>query len=102
MLIHILLNITKEDMHQFIQEDYHYGRLLGASSKVLSLLNLIKKDKLSTMPLITNINKEMDKHVHFKKILNYDILANDIYNLISAPTKKQNYSDYIKFPYFHP
>ena len=99
MLTHTLLNITKEDMEEFNKGDYHFGRLLGASSKGLSLLNHIKKNELSTMPLITNINKEMDKSLNLNKILNYDIVANDIYNLVSTPTKKQDYSDYIKFPY---
>lgn len=99
MLTHILLNITKEDMLYFNKSDSHYGRLLAASSNGLSLLNLIKRKGLSDMPLITNINKEVHSSTSIAKLLKYDILANDIYNLVSLPLRKQDFSDYIKFPY---
>ncbi|MFA5527137.1 MAG: nucleotidyltransferase [Peptostreptococcales bacterium] len=99
MLTHILLNITQEDMHYLNQPNSHYGRLLAASSEGLTLLRHIKKKELSRMPLITNINKEVHPSTNLSKQLSYDILANDIYNLVASPSRKQDFSDYIIFPY---
>ena len=68
-----------------------YIRVLGFNKKGSELLKEIKKKKLSTLPVVTNINKV--QNINF----DLDIRANDIYNLISK-NDTYKYSDFIKQP----
>ena len=72
MLIHILINFTKEDAKN-IKIDYI--RLLGFSPKGQKYLNIIKKD--INIPIITHYKK------NFSKLLDLEIKASQIYHLIT-------------------
>ena len=82
---HMLVGLKKDaDIPQYI-------RVLGFNKKGSELLKEIKKKKLSTLPVVTNINKV--QNINF----DLDIRANDIYNLISK-NDTYKYSDFIKQP----
>lgn len=90
ILVKMLLNIKKEDM---INIRPAYGRVLAFNDQGQQLLKKIKK--CSDVPIITNINKcHLDEAA--KKMLDYDILATNIYKLLTP-----NYTggdDYLKQP----
>jgi hypothetical protein len=48
------------------------------------LLKIIKKNKSAKIPIITNINKDIRDDSLLWQLLNYDVLATDLYNLTSG------------------
>lgn len=75
-------------------DDDYYARVLAASEKGTGLLRQIKKT--SEIPVITNINKLEKK----PSLLKYDILASDLYNLITGGDLYKG-CDYVARPYIH-
>ncbi|WP_302625422.1 nucleotidyltransferase [uncultured Eubacterium sp.] len=80
-LCHIVLEITKEDMEQFIQNNFiFYGRLLGFHKKS-NILSLIKKN--STIDII---GKFSDYYNHCdilsKKMLDINLQADSLYRMV--------------------
>lgn len=73
-------------------EDSYYARVLAAGKKGTRLLRQIKKT--SRIPVITNINKE----AQLPELMEYDILAGDIYNLLSGADLYRG-SDYVRHPF---
>ena len=73
-------------------EDEFYVRLLAASSKGTTLLKRIKKE--SDVQVITNINKEE----YLPELIKYDILAADMYNIITSADLYKK-SDYVVHPF---
>jgi hypothetical protein len=73
-------------------EDEFYARPLAASSKGTALLKRIKKN--SDIQVITNINKEEQ----LPDMLKYDILAADIYNVVTGADLYKK-SDYVVHPF---
>jgi len=73
-------------------EDEFYVRLLAASSKGTTLLKRIKKE--SDVKVITNINKEE----YLPELIKYDILAADMYNIITGADLYKK-SDYVVHPF---
>ena len=73
-------------------EDEFYVRLLAASSKGTALLKQIKKN--SDVQVITNINKEEQ----LPELIKYDILAGDMYNIITGADLYKK-SDYVVHPF---
>ena len=63
--------------------DPGYIRVLGFTDAGRELLSEIKREKTASLPVLTNINKEaQDLSDTAKKMLDLDIHASDIYNLI--------------------
>lgn len=85
MLCQMLVGLTDFD-------DEHYARLLAASSKGTALLKKIIKE--SECPVITNINKVQE----LPRLLEYDILAADMYNIIAGNDLYKK-SDYVMHPF---
>ncbi len=85
MLIHILVNFEKN------HNKPNYIRVLGFNDRGGSLLKYIKKEKLNSMPIVTNINKHKDLD------FSLDIRATDIYNIISGSDIYSN-SDFTNKP----
>jgi hypothetical protein len=75
-----------------------YARVLAAGMEGRKLIKLLKKDEISQIPLITNINKEEDICEKVWGTLKYDILASDVYNIISGRNLYE-YSDKVIRPY---
>lgn len=98
LLIHILLDLTRENFEQIDRQDEMYGRILGFDGKGAQLLKIIKKGELASMPILTNINKEHLNNIALKNMLFYDSMASDVYNLISECGIYEN-SDRVKKPF---
>jgi predicted nucleotidyltransferase len=94
-LMHLLLGLTKEKMSEYSYEGAIYARVLGLNSKGSEILKYIKKKECSKLPIITNINKELHRYPNITKILEYDIMASNIYNLGAGNDLIKN-SDYKK------
>lgn len=96
LLTHILLDIRKED----VKDDGNYIRVLAFDKKGAKFLKDIKKAERNTLPIITNMNKEAGLFPEIAGMLEKDILASDIYNLL---TNKNLYemADYTQRPYIH-
>lgn len=93
LFTHVLLNITEEVMN----EGREYIRVLGFNRKGAELLKKMKKDELNTIPVLTNLNKELFVYKDIQKTVEKDILASDLYNLISDRDLYKN-SDYVRKP----
>ncbi|MFZ5966335.1 MAG: nucleotidyltransferase [Bacillota bacterium] len=80
VLIHSLLKIKEKDIVRFNQQGgSRYARILGFTDKGAQLIKKIKTR--SSIPVITNINKEALDCEISKKMMSYDIMATDIYTL---------------------
>lgn len=93
LLTHTLLGIDKDAMEKAVP----YARVLGFDRKGSAFLKQIRKDESNKIPVITNINKEAHLYPEIEETLNKDILATDIYNLLTERNLYE-YSDYVKRP----
>ena len=93
LFTHVLLNITEDVMN----EGREYIRVLGFNDRGAEILKKMKKEELNTIPVITNLNKELFLYEDIKKTVEKDILATDLYNLISGKDLYRN-SDYVRKP----
>ncbi len=83
-LLHILLEIRKEDMEEFIENDYvGYARILGFRKQASPLLSQIKEH--TSIPLISKI-KDAPSYLNVTslKMLSSDIFAAELYEQIAA------------------
>ena len=78
-LLHILLNMTKEEFETCKAEDYiSYARVLGFRKDATPLLTEIKKN--SSIPLITSLaDARQSLSGEALRMLDLDILRNQIY-----------------------
>lgn len=99
ILLHSLLGLTKNDIFEFNQwGGPQYARILGFSKNGASLLRKFKKT--SQIPILTNINKEKLENPMAKKMIEFDILATDLYSLGYLNTQHRIGSwDYYHRPY---
>ena len=81
MLIQTLTGLTKEKFER--ARNHPYARVLAFSSKGAGALKEIKK-KDTGMPVITNMNKQVRPDDDIWETLAFDVLASDIYNLVSG------------------
>ncbi|MEI8215544.1 MAG: nucleotidyltransferase [Eubacteriales bacterium] len=95
ILIHTLLGLTRDKMEQFMKEEALYARVLGANKKGQEILKFIKKQECASIPIITNINKEAKHLNNIKGLLDFDIMASNIFNLGAGVDLYSN-SDYVK------
>ena len=95
MLVHTAAGLTKsgfEDARKGI-----YARVLAFSEKGASALRQIK-EKDESIPVLTNINREASGREDIRQMLNFDILASDLYSLISGRDIYEN-CDMLRKPY---
>ncbi len=82
MLLHILLNFTKEDAKK--NKDIRYIRILGFNKKGQKYLNKIKKE--TKVPIYTKFNKNLENELKvtniYSLINNDDLIKKEIRNLI--------------------
>lgn len=76
----------------------NYIRVLAFNKKGSAYLKSIKKLETCKFPIITNINKELETCPEIKEVIEKDILAMDIYNLV-ADRDLYKYSEYVMKPY---
>ena len=88
IILHLMTNLSKKDVKTFNRCGALYARVLGFSKKGKTLLRTIKK--ISSTPLISKLSNylrqtisEENNNVRNRliKMLDYDILATDIYVL---------------------
>jgi predicted nucleotidyltransferase len=86
IMLHILFNVTKDDMAAFIKEGPQYIRVLGFNKNGQSLLRKLKGS--ARLPVIVktaqylNSKARCNKSSLLEKMLAYDTLATDIYSLL--------------------
>ena len=98
LLTHILIHLDKESFRYIRDNHINYARVLGFSRKGASLLKQIKKEELGSIPVLTNINREISRDSEEWKLLKFDITASDIYNLV-AYGEIYTHSDYVMKPF---
>ena len=91
-LIQVLLDLKD------VEEAENYIRVLAFNKKGSAYLKSIKKTGICELPIITNINKELDAYPEIEETVEKDILATDIYNLLTDRDLYKN-SDYVIKPY---
>ena len=87
ILIHVMTNLSREDIDIFNQQGSMYGRVLGFSAKGEKLLKKIKKN--SNFPIVTKLSNFLrkvysEKPLFYETIINminFDILSGDLYSL---------------------
>ena len=96
LLTHILLDIRKRD----VEQAKSYIRVLALDGTGAKFLKDIKKRGVNTLPVITNMNKEAGNFPEIGTTLEIDVLASDVYNLL---TNKNLYemADYTQRPYIN-
>lgn len=96
LLIHLLLHLTKDKMKTFSDNmNGLYARVLALNEKGAKILSYIKDEERARIPIITNINKEMADLPNVIELLNFDIMASDVYNLAAKRNIYKN-SDHVK------
>jgi len=98
VLIHSLLGLDKNKFNSIINNKINYCRVLGFNSNGAKLLRIIKSKEMNLLPVITNMNKEVDDYSNLQELINLDVLASDLYNLISNANFYEN-SDYVMKPF---
>lgn len=93
-LTHILLDLDNRAM----EEAAGYIRVLAFDRKGAQFLKKVKKSECNRLPVLTNINKEAAAYPEIQHTLDKDILAADIYNLITGKNL-YDYSDYVMRPF---
>ena len=88
IILHLMMNLSKKDVKIFNRCGPLYARILGFSKKGKTLLRTIKKN--SSTPLISKLSNYLRQTIseennnirnRLTKMLDYDILATDIYVL---------------------
>jgi len=96
LLMHTLFDLKLGDVKDIVSKKLNYTRVLAFNEKGATLLKKIKKSE-PKIPIITNINKQVYGDDKIMKLLRYDILASDLYNLISNHDIHKN-SDFVVPP----
>lgn len=80
LLAQCVLGIKKD----LYNKEPSYVRVLAFDKKGAKFIKDVKKKELNSVPIITNVNKERNLLNEEDKTLDCDVLASDIYNLISG------------------
>lgn len=91
-LIQTLLKINQENAYK------NYIRVLGFNAKGSAYLKEIKKADICKLPIITNINKDIQRFPEIDCTLSKDILAMDIYNM-ATQRDLYSFSEYVRKPF---
>ncbi len=87
----ILLGITREDA----ESARDYVRVLAFNEKGSRYLKQVKKAESCGLPIITNINKDLQNALEIQQTIEKDILAADIWNLAAGKDAYRG-SDFVK------
>lgn len=87
----ILLGITRQD----VEEARDYVRVLAFNEKGSQYLKQVKKAEICGLPIITNINKDLQHAPEIRRTIEKDILAADIFNL-AAGRELYEHSDFVE------
>ena len=87
----ILLGITRDD----VIAAKPYVRVLAFNEKGSRYLKQVKKAEICGLPIITNINKDLQNAPEIRSTIEKDVLASDIWNL-AAGRDLYKYSDFVE------
>ena len=88
-LLHIILDITKEDFSEFCTDFPHYIRVLGFRKEWECLFSQIEAN--TDIPIVTNLKNHINSlSPAGYKLLQKEIAATDIYNLSGAGVFSKN------------
>lgn len=87
ILLHSLIGLKKA------YKQKPYAHILGGNSEGYKFLKYVKKNKLNSIPIISNANR------YDKELLEMDIVASDIYNTCFGYDTYNNF-DLVKAPFF--
>ncbi len=79
ILVYILLGTGRDTVYAG-----KYARVLAAGAQGRKMIRWIKKSEAADIPVITNVNKEAHCFPEIQKALETDILAADMYNILSG------------------
>ena len=96
LLAHILLEIREEDLKNAVS----YARVLAFDGNGAKFLKDIRKREVNMIPVITNINKEAGRYPEIRATLEKDILASDVYNLLTGENLYEM-ADYTQRPFIN-
>ena len=93
LLTHVLLGIGNDEM-----TDAFYARVLAMNDTGAEALKLARKNELSTIPVLSNLTKDMKLLNDLqKRMISFDITAADVYNIVTGSNLYAN-SDHVKSP----
>jgi len=100
ILMHILLNINKDDIFLFNNNGGpQYARILAFNSKGREILQTLKST--SSIPIISNLKHYRPQNKIAEQMLNIDIRATNIYSLaFKNASSTLGQLDYITSPYY--
>lgn len=94
ILIHILLDLKKDEAERIWANGPLYARLLAASKKGMKLIPVLERN--SSIPVFTSLRPFYDKaRPSWKTILDYETKASDIYSMAAGLPIGRDYT--IKF-----
>ena len=88
-----LLGIDKYDLEDFLEEKL-YAKVLAVKEQSKSLISLISSN--SSIPVLTRKSDVEKLKKTSTKCYEFDVLANDIYNLVSGKKQNENHMLIIK------
>lgn len=94
LLTQVLLGIDDNT----VKNANNYIRILAFDEVGARFIKDVKKNETAKLPIITNINKEIQNMPQILPMLEKDILASDMYNIICKKDLYDN-SDYIRTPF---
>ncbi len=99
ILVHTLLHFRREDYETIKKEQAMYARTLAFNQKGAELLRQMKKTENVKYPIFTNLKKQKIQNIKENMVIQYDILASDVYNLLFYDNI-YNKSDFVVAPYY--
>ena len=93
MLVYVLMGLKNRNPQMSV-----YGRVLAAGEKGRKLLKALKRQENISIPMITNVNKDVDGCKQIDETLEYDLLAADMYNILMNRNLYE-FSDKVINPY---
>ncbi len=93
ILVYTLLSLKEREPKRNL-----YARVLALNDMGRNCLRLVKKQKNGQLPVITNINKDAEACIKAGRTLQYDILAADMYHILSDQDLYR-FSDKVVRPY---
>lgn len=94
LLSQVLLDIDEEA----VQHACAYIRILAFDQAGARFLKEVKKKECASLPIITNINRELGNYEEIRATIEKDILAADLYHIITGKDL-YDYSDFVVKPY---
>ena len=93
MLIHILLDTTKEDFEKLKDSNSNYAHVLAFNHDKKELLSYVSKN--SNIPILTSINDNTLAKLtqNQRKLISYDLKASNIYSILNKTKLNQDYTN---------